>query len=108
MIPGVNIISGKASVASINEDEGSGGHSEPLSRRFEGRSSLRKFLGSKKHLDWPKIALNVVEISTVQDYRRTKNSCKWKYTYIVLKLRVIKQVTFESRYNGNTNRPKPK
>ena len=88
MIPGVNIISRKASVASINKDEGSGGHSGPLSRRFEVRSSLRKFLGSEEHLDWPKIALNVVEISTVQDDRRTKNSCKWKYTYIVLKFSV--------------------
>ena len=58
-------------------------------------------------LDWLKIDLNVAKISTVQDYRCSKNSCEWKHIYIVLKLRV-KQVTNESKYNGNTKRPKPK
>ena len=38
MVPGVNIISGKASVASVNRAERSGGHSEPLSGGFRGRS----------------------------------------------------------------------
>ena len=69
MIPGANIISGKASVASFNR----AGRSEPLSRGFRGWSPLRKFLGSKEHLDWLKIDLNAVKIRTVQDYIRTKN-----------------------------------
>ena len=41
MIPEANIISGKASVASVNGAEWSGGGSE----------FLRKFLGSKEHPD---------------------------------------------------------
>ena len=69
MIPGANIINGKASVASVNRARGS----EPLRRGFRGLSPLRKFLGSKEHLDWLKIGLNAVEIRTVQDYIRTKN-----------------------------------
>ena len=77
MIPGANIISGKASVASFNR----AGRSEPLSRGFRGWSPLRKFLDSKEHLDWLKIDLNAVEIRlymhqklmTVQDYIHTKN-----------------------------------
>ena len=32
-----------------------------------------KCLGSKEHLDWCKIDLNVAEIITVQDYKWTKN-----------------------------------
>ena len=51
-----------ARVASIHGDEESGGHSKLLSRRFRGRSSLRKFLVSKEHLDWLKIDLNAAEI----------------------------------------------
>ena len=69
MIPGANIISGKATVVSINR----AGGSESISRGFRGWSPLRKFLGSKEHLDWLKIDLNAVEIRTVQDYIRTKN-----------------------------------
>ena len=69
MIPGANIISGKASVASFNR----AGRSEPLSRGFRGWSPLRKFLVSKGHPDWLKIDLNAVEIRTVQDYLHTKN-----------------------------------
>ena len=48
MIPGENIISRKASVASINR----AGESEALSRGFRGWSPLRRFLGSKEYLDW--------------------------------------------------------
>ena len=48
MIPGENIISRKASVASINRV----GRSEALSRGFRGWSPLRRFLGSKEYLDW--------------------------------------------------------
>ena len=61
MIPGANIISRKASVASVNR----AGGSEPLSRGFRGWSPIRKFLGSKEHLDWLKIDLNTVKIRTV-------------------------------------------
>ena len=66
------------------------GGSETLSRAFRGWSPLRKFLGSKEHLVWLKVDLNVVEIRTVQDYIRR--------LYIqdyIFKLRV-KQVTYES------------
>ena len=69
MIPGANIISGKATVVSINR----AGGSESISRGFRGWSPLRKFLGSKEHLDWLKIDLNAVNIRTVQDYICTKN-----------------------------------
>ena len=51
MIPVVNIISGKANIASANGSGGSGGRSESLSKDFRARSHLRKFLGSKEHLD---------------------------------------------------------
>ena len=34
---------------------------------------LRKLLGSKEHLDWLKIDLNVVKIVTVQNYKLAKN-----------------------------------
>ena len=50
---------------------GSGGHSEPLSKGFRWQSPLRKFLGSKEHLDWLKIGLNMTEIFTIRDYKRT-------------------------------------
>ena len=55
MIPGANIISGKASVASVNR----AGGSKPLSRGFRGWSPIRKSLGSKEHLDWLKKDLNL-------------------------------------------------
>ena len=69
MIPGANIISRKASVASVNR----AGGSEPLSRGFRGWSSIRKSLGSKEHLDWLKIDLNTAKIRAVQGYMHTKN-----------------------------------
>ena len=49
------------------------GRSEPLNGGFRGQSSLRKFLGSKEHLAWLKIDLNVTEIITVQDYKCRTN-----------------------------------
>ena len=52
---------------------GVGRGSEPLSRGFRGQSCLRKFLGSKEHLDWLKIDLNLAEIRTAQDYIHTIN-----------------------------------
>ena len=81
---------------------------EPLSGGFRGQSPLRKFLGSKDHLDWLKIDLNVAEIITVQDYKCKKINLNGK-THIVLKLRV-KHVTYNQgqRYNDNTKRPKSK
>ena len=61
MIPGVNITSGKASVASINRARGPGG----LSPSVED-------LGFKEYLAWLKIDLNSVEIITVQDCKCKK------------------------------------
>ena len=46
MIPGVNIISEKASVASVNEVGGPGGggeYSEPIRRKLGGGASPQKF-----------------------------------------------------------------
>ena len=77
MILGVNIICEKASIASVSGAGGGGGGSggtlSPFSRGFKGWSSLRKFLGSKEHLDWLKIDLNAAKIITVQDNKGTKN-----------------------------------
>ena len=47
MIAGANIISGKASVASVNRAGGGGGGE----LGFRGWSPIRKFLGSKEHLE---------------------------------------------------------
>ena len=73
MIPRVNIISRKANAASINVAEGTWGCSEPPrgGGEFRGLVPLRNFLGSKEHLDWLKIDLNMAEIITVQDYKCT-------------------------------------
>ena len=51
MIPEVNIISRKVSIASVNEAGESDRHSESLSRNVRGQSPLKKVLGSKEHLD---------------------------------------------------------
>ena len=51
MIPEVNIISGKASIASVNGAGRSGGGSKSLSGDFREQSPLKKFLGSKEHLN---------------------------------------------------------
>ena len=67
MIPGVTIISKKASIASVN---GTGGVWK-LSETPAG--SLRKFAGTKKHLNWLKIDLNATEIITIQDYKHPQN-----------------------------------
>ena len=49
MIPGVNIISGKARAAGVNGAEGSGGTLSSLARFLGGggRSTVRTFLDSK-------------------------------------------------------------
>ena len=59
MMPGVTIISQKASVASIYKAE--------IFRLGT------EFLGSKEHLDWLKMDLNVAKIITVQDYKSIKS-----------------------------------
>ena len=69
MIPGANIISRKASVASVNR----AGGSEPLSREFWEWDTIRKFLSSKEHLYWLKTDLNAVKIRTDQDYIHIKS-----------------------------------
>ena len=69
MTPRVNINSRKTSVAGI---KGAGGALNP-SEGIQGMESLRKFLGSNKHLDWLKIDLNVAKTTTFQGYKRTKN-----------------------------------
>ena len=60
MIPGVNIISGKLSISSVNGARISGGVLSPQ-RSFKGQSPQIKFLGSKWHLHWLKIDLNAAE-----------------------------------------------
>ena len=82
MISRVIIISGKTSVASVNGAGVSGVCSELLSGGFGGWSPLRKFLGSKEHLDWLKIGLDSAEIITVQDYKCTKKVKGNGSTYI--------------------------
>ena len=57
MIAGLNKISGKTSVASVNRAE---------------VSWERRILGSKKHLDWFKIDFNAAEKITIQGYKRTR------------------------------------
>ena len=59
MILGVNIVGGKVSVTSVNGARGFGGALRPQRGGFRGQSTLTKFLGSKEHLDWLQIDLNV-------------------------------------------------
>ena len=59
MILGVNIIGGKVSIVRING--------------VLGWNTLRNFLGSEDHLDWPKIDFNAAKIITVQDYNNNSN-----------------------------------
>ena len=58
MIPGVNIISGKAGVASFKEAEGAGGALWAPQQGIQEAEFPNKFLGSEEHLDWLKIDLN--------------------------------------------------
>ena len=71
MIPGINIIDRKVSVASVNKACGFGGVLRPQ-RGFRRQSPLGKFLASKWHLDWLKIDLNAAKITTVQYCKHTK------------------------------------
>ena len=68
MIPGVNISSGKVSIASMKL----GGRDS--SRIFSGQNTLRKFLSSEEYLDWLKIDFNVAEIIAIQDYKYKKTN----------------------------------
>ena len=70
MAPWVNIIGRKVRVASVNGAGGSGG---VLRSQLRFQGTLRKILGSKEHVDWLKIDLNVAEIITVQGYKHKKN-----------------------------------
>ena len=56
MILGVNIISGKVKIASVNGAGVSGGVLRPI--------------GSKEHPDWLKIDFNAAEIITFEDYNK--------------------------------------
>ena len=55
----------------------------------------KKILGSKEHVDWLDLNLNVAQIITVQDYKHKKTNVNGR-KYIVLKLRV-KQAIYESK-----------
>ena len=72
LMPGMNIIGRKVSIASINWAGGSGGCFGTPAGDFSGQSTLRNLLGSKEHLDWLKIDLNVAEIITVQKSTQKK------------------------------------
>ena len=71
MIPGVNKTGRKVSVARVNGAGESGVLWDP-NRNFRGWSTVRKFLGSKEHIDRLKEDLNATEIITVQDYKHKK------------------------------------
>ena len=43
-------------------------------RGFRGRSTLRKCLGSKEHLDWLTRDLNAAKIITVKDYEHKEKA----------------------------------
>ena len=75
MISEVNIISGKASITTVNRAGGSGRGSESLRWEFRGQKPLRTFLGTKEHLNQLEIDLNTAKIIPVQDYKSTKPSC---------------------------------
>ena len=66
----VNTIGRTVSVTSANQAGGSGG---VLRSQLQFQGILRKILGSKEHVDWLKIDLNVAEIITIQDYKHKKN-----------------------------------
>ena len=71
MIPGVNKTGRKVSIARVNGAGESGVLWDP-NRNFRGWSTVRKFLGSKEHIDRLKKDLNATEIITVQDYKHKK------------------------------------
>ena len=66
MIPGVNIIGRKVSSEHQWILRVWGCSETPV-------GSLRKFLGSKEHLNWLKIDLNAAEVISIQDYKHAQN-----------------------------------
>ena len=73
MIPGINIISGKASVTTVKEAEGAEGTLWASQQEIQGAEFPNKCLGSKEHLNWLK---NRFEYSLNKDclsYIRTQN-----------------------------------
>ena len=69
--PGVNIIGGKVSIASVNRAGWPGGVLRPH-WGFRGWSGLKKISGSKEQLDWLKVDFSVTKVITVQDYNNNK------------------------------------
>ena len=67
MIPGMNIIGRKESVASVNRAGGG------LGVVWDPSGAPKKTFRLKEHLDWFKKDLNAAEIITIQDYKHTQN-----------------------------------
>ena len=67
MIPGVNIISRKASVLSVNGAGGPGGALSPSTGALMGGAPLRKFLGSKEQESLKESAAGVMRISICEN-----------------------------------------
>ena len=65
MIPAEDIIGGKASIATINGADGSGGPLIPSVEVLVGETPVRKFLGSKEHRNWLKMDLHAAKLITV-------------------------------------------
>ena len=62
MVPGVNIISGKAGILGINGAGGPGGALSPSTGVLAGGAPLRKFLGSKEQESPRESAAGVMRI----------------------------------------------
>ena len=66
MIPGVNIVGRKVSVASVNRAGGSRGVPRP-------QQAPKKIFRLQKASELLKIDLNAAEIITIEDYKHTQN-----------------------------------
>ena len=73
MIPGIKIISGKASVATVKEAEGAGGTLRASQQGIQGAEFPKKCLGSKEHLDWLKNRFEYSLNKDCSNYISTKN-----------------------------------
>ena len=78
MLPGRNIISGKASVASVKEAEGAGGRGEEgvlwaCQQGIQGTEFPNKFLGSKEDLDCLKNRFEYSLNKECSNYLHTQN-----------------------------------
>ena len=65
MIPAEDIIGGKASIATINGADGSGGPLIPSVEVLVGETPAWKYLGSKEHRNWLKMDLHEAKLITV-------------------------------------------